>query len=1328
MSSFPLSADRFLEHYLARHGMPEATPTAFPDAVGWALGVAISVISMLCLSAGWLELAFLPWSAALALVAAKRVGYSTVLICAIFMMLFAVALPFFSRARLELDAGLLTVGLLILGIGYLSGWVVWLRHALKRKTDSHHFLKQFGSILTQTDDICLKEIDRDGRLLAINDTGMTLMEFPDEATDLEGLHGSSWLDLWETHAAEAHQAFESACQGTPGRFIGLCKTFKGKPAWWDVLVVPVWGRGGEVTSVLALSWDVTQARHNAQSLKTAHDEFDALLNSLDEGVYRLDHNWRFVQVNDKAEQLLRRTREELEGTHIWDLYPEEKECELGLAYRDVMYSGFPRHLEFYFRPFQQWHRVSAYPRPNGITVFFRNITADVVRVQQSQTTETRLRLTQEIGRFAEWQFDLTTRDLILSDQAIQLLDISPNKGDSHQDELLRQLHPDDRLMLVSALLDLTEGRETLNISVRVQGPTIAWRDFHFAGVLLRPKAHPQGIIVGCMQDVSLHKHRERRFMQAEAFTRSILDALPQLICVLDETGAVITVNQAWRHFIDTNPAHWQWPETDINYLDFCREMAKRGDAIAQEIVERLESLLSGTGDPFNLEFRMDLGNDVRLFHMFALLMDTEQRQILIVHEDVTETTRLQHALSAQSQRLNLIYEGSNEGLWEWIPHRNSVYVSERFIELMGTTVEPYQPFPQWLIEHAHPDEIKPLEQALEQHFSNNEIFDVELRLDTTFGWHWFRVRGKSECEGKTLVRFAGSLMDISVQRDLFEQLQASESRFREMVEFLPHVFWVYDVESERISYLSPAFQRIWGYSPEELYDNAEHWMTLVHEEDQSLVQHFHQEAILRHQPVEVEYRSMDAAGNLLWIRNRSFPFSDEQGRVARVVGIAENITEARNYQEQLFAAAHFDALSGLPNRVMFHKRLEEQCVISNQAKREFFILFIALDRLKWVEQCLGQRFCDDLISQLSARFQIALGGHGYLASLTGGEFAVLLSRENETAQCQSLIDALLSALSQHFTLGSEHVRVNGYIGVAHYPGDGETAEQLIKNAHAAVYTLQQSGRSGYQLFNQGLLQHSFDTLKLEAELNRAIEHKEFVLYYQPKVCISDNRVCGAEALIRWEHPAHGLVSPLRFISLLEETGLIVPVGLWCIDQALAQLAQWPVRQVGQFVMAVNLSLKQLQPGLVEYVKVALERHGIEPGCLELELTESIMPEPESESSAIITELKALGVRIAVDDFGTGYSTLGSLRSFVPDTLKIDRCFLNEMVTNASDRAIVKSVVEMAHALEMTVVAEGVESLAQRELLETLNCDQIQGYLISGPVPAAVFQQRHIAIR
>jgi len=364
-------------------------------------------------------------------------------------------------------------------------------------------LRQLCSLWAQSEGACLKELDAGGRLLAMSERGRQLMN----VRDFDALRGSDWLGIWSGEAAiAAREALARARAGEPARFSGFCPTLAGVAKWWDVLIMPLPGAEGP-SSMLVLSWDVSEVRQRTCELQTANDELTTLLEHLDDGFCRLDRSWRLVDLNGRAVALLQRPRSELLGTVLWELLPQARGAELGTALQEVMDLGISRRIETFSPQYQGWYRIHAYPHVDGLYLFFSDISRDVASAQTAQAVQARLRLSQKVGLFGDWQFDLATQRLDLSDQALQLLGMPP--GFAAGEALLERLHPQDRLGFVAAMLDLAEGQIGFDARVRLSGTaTEDWRHFHFAGTVIRTKAHPVGLLVGCLQDVTEQQQRE----------------------------------------------------------------------------------------------------------------------------------------------------------------------------------------------------------------------------------------------------------------------------------------------------------------------------------------------------------------------------------------------------------------------------------------------------------------------------------------------------------------------------------------------------------------------------------------------------------------------------------------------------------------------------------------------------------------------------------------------------------------------------------------------------------------------------------------------------
>ncbi|MBA2689553.1 MAG: EAL domain-containing protein [Burkholderiales bacterium] len=431
--------------------------------------------------------------------------------------------------------------------------------------------------------------------------------------------------------------------------------------------------------------------------------------------------------------------------------------------------------------------------------------------------------------------------------------------------------------------------------------------------------------------------------------------------------------------------------------------------------------------------------------------------------------------------------------------------------------------------------------------------------------------------------------------------------------------------------------------------------------------------------------------------------------------------ERRRAEESIRHMAHHDALTGLPNRVLLQDRTSQAIAHAQRHGGQVAVLFLDLDRFKNINDTLGHEAGDRGLRNMGARLTESLRGSDTVARVGGDEFMVLINDFSELKYVGEVASKILDTVSQPFFLDGQECHVTGSIGVATYPSDGENVLQLLKNADIAMYRAKALGKNNYQFYSAQMNIHTLERLSLESQLSRAIENNELVVHYQPKIDLATQQITGAEALVRWQHPQRGLIETSDFIPLAEETGLIVPLGLWVLNTACAQVAAWKKQGLPALRIAVNLSARQfVHEGLLHDIYHTLRRSGLDYHQLELEITESAVMHSPVQAAAIMNELKARGVRLTMDDFGTGYSSLAYLKRFPIDSLKIDRSFIQGIPEDADDVALTKTIIAMAHNMKMIVIAEGVETEKQAIFLHSYGCDEYQGYYFSRPVPAEEF--------
>ena len=467
---------------------------------------------------------------------------------------------------------------------------------------------------------------------------------------------------------------------------------------------------------------------------------------------------------------------------------------------------------------------------------------------------------------------------------------------------------------------------------------------------------------------------------------------------------------------------------------------------------------------------------------------------------------------------------------------------------------------------------------------------------------------------------------------------------------------------------------------------------------------------------------------------KPFALQHVEAAVSRALEHRALLETKRLYEKQLEERVNYlslyDALTGLPNQNFFKSSCERELAAARRGdKGKLAALFLSVDRFKKIYETLGHEAGDKLLCEISRRLTQSVREDDTLAYFGGDEFALLLRRIGGAEEAIKLIQRAREVLKPAFNLDGQELFITASLGISLSPDDGADLQTVLKNAAAALDRAKQQGGDQYQFYTADMNAAALKRLSLENDLRRALERAEFVLHYQPQASAETGQLTGMEALVRWQHPERGLVSPAEFIPVAEETGLIVPLGRWVLREACAQSRLWHDAGLASLRVAVNLSARQFeQPDLTEMIARVLAETGLQPGCLELELTESSVMRNADASARLLGELKQSGIHISIDDFGTGYSSLSYLNRFPIDKLKVDQSFVRGMLSNQSDAAIVRAVITLAHSLKLKVVAEGVETKEQLAFLHLLKCDEMQGYLFSRPLPAEAFERLLMAGR
>ncbi|WP_372875051.1 EAL domain-containing protein [Pseudomonas sp.] len=885
-----------------------------------------------------------------------------------------------------------------------------------------------------------------------------------------------------------------------------------------------------------------------------------------------------------------------------------------------------------------------------------------------------------------------------------------------------------RVQLLSALL---EGAGQLELERRISTPQ--GHERHLWLVLHLPDSTQElNAVTLSISDITSRKRIELSLIERERFWSDVVRAVPDTLYVHDLSNKRVLFSnhhlglqlgystielsalgeRFWEHILHPDDSDYYWRIRSLQQV------------IGNDVL--LESQLRG---------RHRNGN-WRWFSIReqALARDTRGRvsRLIGVAKDITEQIESSESLRNSEQRYRLLAEGTSDVIFSTDNGLHLNYVSPSVEPVLGHR-------PAWFLANnlhslaANPQQLAGLSILLDRVRGalGSPLRMIELRKQfqpQLFIFDCLRADGRKIPVELRLVpmwdensHFEGLLgvgRDVSQQRRSEKDLRMAATVF----EHSTSAILVTD-PAGYIVQVNKAFSRVSGYSSAQVLDQLPGMLTA----DRQQASHLHY--------VLSQLNQRGSWEGEIWLKRRdgeSFPawvgitaVQDEDGDLVSYVCFFSDISERKASEQRIHRLAYYDALTLLPNRTLFQDRLHTALQHGERHQEWVVLMFLDLDRFKPINDSLGHAAGDRMLKDVAVRLEACVDGDDTVARMGGDEFTLLLQpvaiREGALNRAIHVAEQILACLAQPFVLEGREFFVTASIGIALSPQDGNELSQLMKNADTAMYHAKEHGKNNFQFYQADMNASALERLELERDLRHALEQHEFVLYYQPQFSGNGQRLTGVEALLRWQHPVRGLVPPDDFIPVLEEIGLVVQVGDWVLAESCRQLKSWHAAKIRVPKISVNLSARQFTEGaLAQRIAAILEDSGVAPACVELELTESILMQDVASALCTLNDLKSLGLCIAIDDFGTGYSSLNYLKQFPIDVLKIDRSFVDGVPEGEQDAQIARAIIAMAHSLNLSVIAEGVETQAQLDFLRIHDCDEVQGYLLGRPMPAHQF--------
>lgn len=698
--------------------------------------------------------------------------------------------------------------------------------------------------------------------------------------------------------------------------------------------------------------------------------------------------------------------------------------------------------------------------------------------------------------------------------------------------------------------------------------------------------------------------------------------------------------------------------------------------------------------------------------------------VLAIGRDITERKKQELLLHSKEQEFRSLAENAHDPIYRYDRNRRRIYVNPAVERLSGKSASVLLGKTPAETSLVPTEEVMKVMESLDQVLKTGKPNEIEVKFVSSEGnEYYFQHSHVPEFGADGSVEGVLAIgRDITAQKQLQKDLNAREQMFRTLAENSPNIIMRYDTECRRI-YANPAYSVQTGI-PEDIALNGKpdtQWKDYLNMLGMTAQEY--QERIYnvihsgKSDNFTVEWYRLSDGGHVVHDLHIVAEY-DENGQITGALAIGHDISEQKMIEKRIEYMAHHDALTGLPNRILAKERTEQAIENAKQNDSKTALMFIDLDGFKSINDTLGHSVGDAMLKAVTSRLKEYVRECDTISRQGGDEFLLILPGVESINDIITIVNQLIKGFEKSFHIDDHTLSMSASIGIAVYPEHGDTFESLLQNSDTAMYQAKETGKNGYSFYTQQMNHKMVGEFKIQNELKTAFLNNEFVLHYQPQIDLSENRITGAEALIRWHHPQMGMVPPMNFIPVAESSGLIVQIGQWVIQEACRHAALWH-KEGMHITVAVNISAVQFKRGNLEaVVRQALASSGLNPKFLELELTESILIHDVENVLKTVKVLKGLGIQLSIDDFGTGYSSLAYLKRFAVDKLKIDQSFVRDILRDHEDAAIVQTIIHMAKNLNLKTIAEGVENQEVLDVIKSYGCDEVQGYHFAKPMKSS----------